>query len=147
MKIIRGTLFIVHLFVGFGALAGGFAAITDPWKPLGITVDALKYSPFHNFFIPGLILFLVMGLGNIFCAFLFHFKTRYQGYVSGVFSGALVIWIIVQCIMLRAVASLHVIFFLIGFVQGILALSLLFEQRLFPANIILAILKKVKLVK
>ena len=142
MKIIHRTLLILHLFVGLGAMAGGYAAISNPWNPLGITVEALRLSPFQNFFIPGIVLFIVMGLGNIFCAFLFRFKIRYQGYFSGVISGALVIWIIVQCIMLQAVASLHVIFFLIGFVQGILSLTLLFEQRLFPANLILSVLKK-----
>ena len=45
-------------------------------------------------------------------------------------------------LMLRAVAFLHVLFFLIGLVQAILSAALLFEKRLFPANVVLKILKK-----
>ena len=45
MKVACRSLFILHAFVGIGALAGGLAAITNPEEPLGVTVDALKNSP------------------------------------------------------------------------------------------------------
>lgn len=136
MKIVYRLLFGLHAFVGIGAMAGGLAAITNPQNPLGAPVTLLKNSPFSNFLIPGIILFAVIGLGNVMCAFLFRFKSKYQGYISSVFSWALVIWIIVQCIMLRTVAFLHVIFFAIGFIQAVLSMIILFEQRLFPTNIV-----------
>ncbi len=142
MKVVNRVLFILHVLVGLGAMSGGLAAITDPGKPLGMPVEALKYSPFSDFLIPGILLFGVIGLGNILCAVTFLFKIKYQGYVSSVFSWALVIWIIVQCIMLRAVVFLHVLFFIIGLVQAALSAAFLFEKRLFPTNIILKILKK-----
>ncbi|MDF2944793.1 MAG: hypothetical protein K0S01_3651 [Herbinix sp.] len=143
MKIVRRLLFVLHIFVGIGGMAGGLAAITNPVNPLGITVDVLKNSPFHNFLIPGIILFTIIGLGNVFSAVTLYFKSRFQGYISNVFSWALVIWIIVQCIMLNAIAFLHVLFFGIGFIEGILAIFILFEQRLFPVNIILNIWNKI----
>ena len=141
MKIVYRLLFALHLFVGIGAIFGGLAAIINTEEPLGITVDALKNSPFSNYLIPGIILFTIIGLGNVFSALMFRFKSKFQGYISGVFSGALVIWIVVQCIMLEAVAFLHILFFMIGVIEAILSAIILFEQRLFPANLILDYIK------
>ena len=136
MKTVYRLLFGLHVFVGIGAVFGGLAAIIDPEAPLGITVDALKNSPFANFLIPGIILFYVIGLGNIVSAVTLWLKSRFQGYISSVFGWALVIWIVVQCIMLESIVFLHVLYFIIG--MGVAALSavILFEQRLFPMNFI-----------
>lgn len=141
MKTVYRLLFALHLFVGIGAIFGGLAAITNPEEPLGITVDALKNSPFSNFLIPGIILFIVIGFGNVFSALMFQFKSKFQGYISSVFSWALVIWIVVQCIMLEAIAFLHILFFMIGVIEAVLSATILFKQRLFPANIILNLMK------
>lgn len=141
MRIVYRLLIGLHLFVGLGAIAGGYAAVSNPQQPLGISVDALKHSPFTNFFIPGLILFTVIGLGNIISAMLFKFKLQFQAYISSVFSWALVIWIVVQCIMLQSVGFLHVLYFFIGLVQAALSTAILFEKKLFPANIVINIYK------
>lgn len=147
MRKVYRLLFALHLFVGVGAMAGGLAAITNPQAPLGVPVEVLKNSPFSNFFIPGIILFTIIGLGNIFSAIMFHFKSKYQGYLSSVISWALVIWIVVQCIMMNAVAFLHVLFFIIGLVQAALSMIILFEQRPFPVNLLVNFYKeKVKVV-
>ena len=125
-------------------MAGGFAAITNPRAPLGVPAEALKNSPFHDYLIPGIILFTVIGLGNVLSAYVFRFKSKYQGYISSVFGWALVIWIIVQCIMLGAVNILHIIFFIIGLIQAALAMMLLFEHRLFPTNLAINFFKRIK---
>ena len=141
MKAVRRLLLFLHVFVGVGAMSGGLMAILNPERPGGMPTDALKYSPFSNFLIPGIILFALIGLGNVFCAILMIYKIKYQAYVSCTVSAALVIWIIVQCIMLWAVVSLHIIFFVIGLIEGVLSVLLLFQQRLFPANIIINIIE------
>jgi hypothetical protein len=142
MRIVYRLLFIFHGFVGVGAIAGGMAAIMDPMEPLGAPVTMLRNSPFDNFFIPGLILFTVIGLGNIFGAVTILFKSRYQGYISSVFGWALVIWIVVQCIMIQGIHFLHILFFIIGLIQGGLATNILFKECLFPANRIIDYYKK-----
>ena len=144
MKRIYRLLFALHLFVGIGAIFGGLAAIIDPEEPLGITVEALKNSPFKNYLIPGIILFTIIGLGNIFSALMCRFKPQFQGYISSVFGWALVIWIVVQCIMLNTVAFPHILFFIIGVIEAVLSAIILFKQRLFPANIILNLIKSRK---
>lgn len=142
MKLIRRILYVLHLIVGIGALAGGLLTILNPKEPLGMSVDALKYSPFSDYLIPGILLFIVIGFGNVFSAYMFLKKSKYQGYISGTTSCGLLVWLIVQCIMLRAVVFLHILFFIIGIVQGLLSVALLFEQKLFPTNILIKIFNK-----
>ncbi len=114
-------LFILHVFVGLGAIIGGMMAFFNPEGPGGIDISVLEYSPFNNFLIPGTILFIVIGLGNFISAMAIILKWEYQSYISGVVSLALVIWIVVQCLMLRMIIPLHVIFFTIGVVGVIIS--------------------------
>ena len=144
MKRVYRFLFALHVFVGVGAVFGGLAAITNPKAPLGIPIEILRSSPFSDFLIPGIILFTLIGLGNIVCALMFRFKLRYQGYISSVFSWSLVIWIVVQCIMLNSIEALHIIFFIIGLIKATLSTIILYEQRLFPINPFLNFYKEIR---
>jgi hypothetical protein len=146
MKILYRLLFALHVLVGFGAIGGGLMAILNPQSPGGMPVDALKNSPFSNYLIPGIILFSVIGVGNILSAGMILLKSRFQGYISSVFGWALVIWIVVQCIMLNTIVHLHIIFFTIGSIQALLAMIILFKERLFPADVILNLLKKQRII-
>lgn len=130
MKTIVKICIILHIFVGIGALAGGFAAIINPYNPMGLdAAQALKFSPFKDFLIPGILLFTVIGLGNLFAALAFLRNWRLKPWISGFFASALVIWIAVQCIMLQTIVALHVIYFCIGAVQGLMALYLLYRKN------------------
>ncbi len=144
MKRVYSVLFVLHLFVGIGAMAGGLAAILNPQEPMGAPIELLQNSPFSNFLIPGIILFTVIGLGNVISAITLRLRFKFQGYVSVVFSGALVIWIIVQCIMINSIVFLHVLFFIIGLIQSVLSALIIFEQRLFPSKLILNFYNKLR---
>lgn len=144
MKVIYRILFFLHALIGLGGMAGGTAAILNPVSPMGLSVDILKNSPFDNFLIPGIILFIVIGIGNVIGAVTIQRKSRFQGYISGILGGTLVIWIVVQCIMLRSVAFLHVLFFIFGLIHAALAVIILFNKRMFPANIIIGFYNRMK---
>lgn len=141
MKKIYRILIGLHLFVGIGAMAGGFGAIMNPNNPMGMTTEALKNSPFTNFLIPGIFLLAVLGIGNIVSAVALRWF-KYGSYVSNVLSWTLVIWIVIQCIMLNAIHILHIIFFGIGVIEATLAFIILFNQRYFPTNIIWQFMEK-----
>jgi hypothetical protein len=143
IKKVYRLLSILHAFVGIGAMAGGMMAILNPEGPGGMATTSLNNSPFRDFLIPGIILFTVIGLGNVLCVLSIRIKSKYQGYISSIISWALVIWIIVQCIMLQTIVSLHVIFFIIGLVEAFLSFIILFAQRLFPVNVALEIISKI----
>ena len=114
----------IHIFVGVGALFGGMAGILSPsGSAVGITAsEALKNGPFTDFLIPGIFLFVVLGLGNI-IAFITA-KNKYQPYISGCFGIILCLWIVIQCYMLYTINVLHIIFFIIGIIQIFLSIRL-----------------------
>ena len=129
MRITDKISIITHFFVGTGALAGGTAAIVNPYDPMGVNSgELLKYAPFSDFLLPGLILFAIIGLGNITAGFMLFTKWTIRPITSGFFAVTLIFWIVVQCVILQSIAVLHVIFFMTGIFQGILSLFLLDPQ-------------------
>ena len=134
MKTARIIVMVLQLIVGSGAVAGGFAAITNPNSPLGLSVDALKNAPFSNYLIPGIFLFAVIGLGNLLSFVLTLLRVKLYPYISGFFGATLVCWIVVQCIILGSVVFLHIMFFSIGALIGLFALFLIHAQNMFPFN-------------
>lgn len=125
----------LHLFIGTGAMAGGLAAVTNPESPMGITTDMLKNGPFENFLIPGLFLMLVLGMGNLLAAAFTLKEHKWWPYISGGMGDVLVFWIIIQCFILFAVAALHVIFFFLGALQGLLAVGVLYQKQMLPFRV------------
>ncbi|WP_320127398.1 hypothetical protein [uncultured Sphaerochaeta sp.] len=144
MKKLDRTSLILHTFIGIGAMAGGSACLLNPMNPLGAPSEMLRNSPFTTFLIPGILLFSVIGLGNILCAFLVAKRWGYRGYASGIAGGALIIWIIVQCIMIQSIVFLHWLFFFLGIVQACLAFAQLFSMDQFPASFIKELLQTQK---
>nr|WP_232844787.1 hypothetical protein [Enterococcus innesii] len=81
----------------------------------GLEAAMLQGTPFTTFLIPGLFLFVILGLGNLIVAILlWHNKGYYGAMLLGM---SLVVWIIVQVILLRGWNVLHLIFFLLGLFQ------------------------------
>jgi len=136
MRIIRGILAVLHLFVGIGAVAGGGAAILNPAAPMGLAVESIPGFPFDSFLIPGIILFGLMGIGNLLAAVPIFYKRRWLGYSSGVLGCALMGWIVIQCFMLGSVVALHVIFFALGAAVSSLALAALTVEGLWPGTLV-----------
>ena len=134
MRIIRILLVILHLFIGAGAVAGGLAAILNPLAPLGMTVESVPGFQFDSFLIPGIILFGLIGIGNLAAAVPVFCKRRWLGYSSGVLGCALMGWIVIQCLMLGSVVALHVIYFVLGAATGCLALAALTVESLWPGT-------------
>ncbi len=129
-------LSIMHLFIGVGAIIGGLAGIVEPGEPLGLPAYLLDGSIFSSYLVPGIILFIFIGLGNVFSALTAWNKSAYQGYISSVFSWGLMIFIIVQCLVMKSVVFPHVFFFLLGLTGAILAGLILINNNQFPINIL-----------
>ncbi len=72
MKLLTAQRFVhpfsitLLLLLGISALAGGWGMIGDPsGEALGWTTEMLIYSPFNDYMIPGIMLFLVPGVVSI----------------------------------------------------------------------------------
>lgn len=116
------TLIIAHtlaiallLFNGAGAVYGGCALILVPdGRLMGMDTMLLKHSPFHDFLIPGIILFVFNGLSSLSVMVLALLRARnYYHYIlcQGV---VLLGWLIIQILMIRNINVLHLIMGITG---------------------------------
>lgn len=128
-KVIRITSIICLLLTGINALVAGALFIIEPsGSKMGMSVAYLKPSPFHTYLIPGIILFTINGVLNVFAAyFAIKQKNHYQVWIA--VQGILLMgWILIQVLLLKDLNILHVIMFTVGFilmVSGILLYKLL----------------------
>jgi len=136
VKKLTGISIIIHFFVGIGAMAGGMGAILSPDAPMGMPVDAMRLGPFKNYLIPGIVLFSLIGIGNILSGFWSIKRGKFYEYATGVMGAFLIGWLVIQCIILLSIHYLHVVFFVIGSIQGVIALLLLKERKMFPWTIL-----------
>lgn len=118
-------LTVLLALLGVGAISGGLGFVLDPTGAnLGIPLSVLRYSPFHDFLIPGMILLIVFGLGSFaallavwlrpaweFGTALTRFTHQHWSWSAVVAIGlGQVIWIITQVLMLRGLNWLHFVF-------------------------------------
>ena len=103
---LRITAIVLLLIAATNVLAVGFSFIVEPsGKGLGMTTDYLKQSPFTNFFIPGLILFIANGVLSIFMAIISIKKGKHYPLLIS-FQGCIPLgWIIIQLLMLQFLNS------------------------------------------
>ena len=105
------VLLTLHLLQGLGGLAGGIVLMISPNGSLiHMPLSMIKGSPFHDFLIPGIILFLILGVLPIFTfavliaqsdwSFLNRlniYKDRNPAWMLSLFTGlGLIIWIDVE---------------------------------------------------
>jgi len=122
----------IHLFLlaflGLGAIGGGGALIVSPSGKLlgGLPLSILARSPFENFFIPGIILFLVLGLFPSLLVFALlkkpnsrlaerfnFFKDMHWAWSFSIYVAfALIIWIQVETIYVQSVSWLQTFYML-----------------------------------
>jgi hypothetical protein len=117
MKTVILVICVILLLInGIGALFGGFQLFTDPTgSKLQMPLSFLENSPFNDYLIPGIILFIVNGIFSFLAlAMLILKKTRAHWFVltQGVLLSG---WILMQILMLRTFyAPLHVTFLAMG---------------------------------
>jgi hypothetical protein len=124
----RNILILLLLFLGLSALGGGALLIISPSGKLlgGLPLSILDHSPFNNFFIPGVILFLVLGFSPCFLAVALvkkpvnrfaenfnFFKDMYWGWTFSIYTAfALITWIQVETIFVQSVGWLQTFYML-----------------------------------
>jgi hypothetical protein len=87
----------LELVLGVGALLGGGALVVGPHgEILPLPVSALEGSPFASYFIPGMILFAILGVAPIVVAMLSLRRSSIAPLLALGVGGALVIWIAVE---------------------------------------------------
>lgn len=104
------TASILLLFNGIGALYGGWHLISHPdGSSIQLSLDWLKHTPFQDYFIPGIVLFVANGLLSIFVFALILLKNK--NYPLLIIAQGLILlgWIVIQILMVRTVYFLHIV--------------------------------------
>ncbi|MEQ9378625.1 MAG: hypothetical protein RIG68_25780 [Imperialibacter sp.] len=124
----RNTLVSLLLFLGVGAMGGGAFLIISPSGELigSLPLSILEHSPFASFLIPGVILFLILGLAPCLTAIalikkpksrlaekLNLFKDMHWAWSFSIYIAfALIIWIQVETIFVQGVGWLQTFYML-----------------------------------
>jgi hypothetical protein len=124
MKAARIAAITALAFLALSALVGAVPMIKDPggspwWMPLSL----LRYSPFHSFLIPGIILLFAIGLLSCWVLWLAITRSPGYGWWIAVQGCVLLGWLITEMFMLRLVMWAHVFY-------GAIALLLLISGLL-----------------
>lgn len=102
-------LIALCLVAGLSALVGGAVLVARPdGSLLGLPLSLLDHSPFDTFLVPGLLLFLAVGVGNGWAAWLHLRRFDLAALASFAGGAALVGWMIVEMILLRSFHPLQV---------------------------------------
>lgn len=118
MRIPRVAAIIMLAFLGLSAIAGSVPMIVgsfqSTWNMMPLSL--LQYSPFHSYFIPGIILFVANGLLALWVLWLvLRHKRNFEMWT--VFQGCVLLgWLVVECLMLWLVHWLHFLYGAVGLV-------------------------------
>lgn len=130
-RILRRTLSILVGFQGLSGLAGGFGLILDPTgEALGIPQRWLANTIFDTYMIPGLILFVVLGIFPMIC-YVGLWKKKSWAITGSFLTGiALMIWIIVEIYIIgyQPRPPLQLIYGVTGIFISLLSLSFIIQN-------------------
>jgi hypothetical protein len=105
MRLVRWCAMAVLAFLGLGAIVGAVPMIAGSFLPMGefLPLSLLRYSPFHSYLIPGLILLAANGLLALaVLRLVIQRKPHYGAWTA--FQGCVLLgWLVVECWMLRLV--------------------------------------------
>ncbi len=121
---------ILQVLIALGALPAGFAMIKDPsGTAIQMTTELLVNSPFSNFLIPGLFLFIVNGLGNILGAILSFRKMKRAGDLAFLLGILMMLWIGFQIFWIGYCSILQPIYFVVGIVETLMSYWLIRQKK------------------
>jgi hypothetical protein len=88
---------VLEIFLGIGALGGGGALLLGPrGEVIPLPTSALLGSPFETYLVPGLVLFLVLGIGPFGAAALAWRRHPLAPLAAAAVGAALLIWMAVE---------------------------------------------------
>ena len=122
---LRIIAIVLMMVTALNALATGYSFMVDPsGAGLGMSTSFIQNSPFTDFFIPGIILFIFNGLTNIFTSIIAIRKGKDYSLLISLQGLILLGWIIIQLTMVEIFHPLHLIMGIIGAFLIIIGVSL-----------------------
>lgn len=94
----RWVVVATALFMGIGALGGGFELLRDA-EGFGVQPEWIERSPFPDYRIPGLFLFVVIGGGMVATALLALFGSGLASAAALKMGAVLVLWLVIETLI------------------------------------------------
>lgn len=115
-RIFRLIAIILLLFNASSALFGGWTLMSDPsGDSLDMPLRFLEHSPFDDFLVPGIILFVAIGLLSFLFAVMVLLKFMNYSWLVILQGFILLGWLIIQIIMIRDFyGPLHILYISAG---------------------------------
>lgn len=130
-KIPRIVAIILLLTTGINASFAGLSFICRPdGTIMGLSENALRFSPFLNFLIPGIILLIFNGISNIVVAILTMHRSRYYSLLISFQGIVLVVWLVMQIYYLHEINALQLSMLLVGLLLILIGILINSEQSL-----------------
>lgn len=118
-------LFLLTAFVAFTAIVSGALLVSYPdGSTFKLSTDLLKATPFKNFFVPGVLLAVVVGGINL-VAVVLNMQTHPQRYNWSI-GGAVMLtgWVVVQMLLIAALHWLQFVYLGVGCMMLLLSWQL-----------------------
>ncbi|MFZ7127697.1 MAG: hypothetical protein ACOWWM_16185 [Desulfobacterales bacterium] len=129
---------LIQAGVGLSAILGGVQLVSDPTgSGAGLPLDWLQGSPFSDYFIPGLVLLVAIGLGTSVAAGATWLGFHRAGLLAMSSGLVLVVFILTEVWMVGLRTFLQPLFLVLGLL--ILALGIVAERRALPAAPLVAL--------
>ena len=130
VRVIKFISVFLLLVNATGALYGGYSLITQPsGAGLQLPIEFLEPTPFTDYFIPGIILFVFNGIFSLVVVASVIRNSRYSARLVVAQGVILTGWIIVQVLMIQIIYYLQ-------FVLGGVGITLIFLGTLLKRKII-----------
>ncbi len=120
-------IFVVFLLLlnGTGAIFGGGQLIAQPdGSTMDLSLNLLKHSPFKDYLIPGIFLFVANGLFSFCVIGIILFNIRHYSLFIVAQGIILTIWILAQVVIIDTITQLHLLLGAVGILLTISALIL-----------------------
>jgi len=122
----------IQFFVSLGALVSGTMLIVAPsGELLQAPREMLAGSPFNDFLVPGIILVLINGVGQLVAGILTVRRHPLSGFIGFTFGAGLAIWIYVQVTIIGGGHILQHSYLALGIAEMALAFLLQREPQSF----------------
>lgn len=124
-RLLAYSLGVLQAFIGVTAAAGGFGLVSDPsGAKMNISLEWLNNTPFVNYLIPGLILLMVNGVGNILAAITTFVRSKQAAHLAVALGMFLAVYIAVEVLFVGLRNLSQPLYFILGVIEFGLGLKL-----------------------
>jgi hypothetical protein len=120
----RSVVRVLAVLAGFGAFSAGVGAVLATMDDgAGVPAELLAGSPFKSYFIPGLILGVIVGGTQLAAAVLLLARHRTALLASAIAGFGMLIWIFVELAMIQQYTWLQAVYFGLGCLELVLVMA------------------------